>query len=137
MLLLARAPLRPRWQPGTALGGCSTRTTGTAPRVLCPAPTNLGGNRRGRLRAVQTENEVVGRPNELSSVDRPSLDGLQDLATRDGDLFSTKVGEDLAGQTGNTHFQTVEVADGLDWLGEPATHLAAGGSRGKADRPVL
>ena len=89
------------------------------------------------LELVETEDQVVGRADELSSVDGAGLDRLEDLAAGQRDLLTAEVLQHPSGQTGDTHLQAVEVVDRLELLGEPAAHLAAGRTRGEGDGPVL
>ncbi len=86
---------------------------------------------------VEAQDEVVGRADELSGVDGACLDRGEDLSTGNRDLLATQIVEYSAADAGNAHRQALEVSNRVDLLGEPTTHLTAGGSCREENHVVL
>ena len=86
---------------------------------------------------IQAEDEVIGRTDEFCGVDGSGLDRGQDLPAGYRDLLPAQIGQHVPRQARNTHLEALEVGNGVDLLGEPAAHLAAGATGREGDDAVL
>ncbi len=63
---------------------------------------------------------------EFGGVDGARLDRRKDVTAGERHLFTAEVVEHLAGDSGDTHRQALDIRDRVDLLGEPSTHLHPG-----------
>ncbi len=75
--------------------------------------------------------DVHARSNPFQGVDGAAVKrGVEFTGGDIGDV-DAEFGKDLAGDAGNTHFQSFQVIQRLDFLAEPAAHLDAGIAAGE------
>ena len=75
---------------------------------------------------VEAQRQVVVGTDELGSVQRAGLHGLEDVAGGQVHHRHAHLLPDLATQAGRTHAQALHVGHGLEFLAEPAAGLNAG-----------
>ena len=82
---------------------------------------------------VQAQGEIVVGAHPFRRIDHASLQRGVELSARYAYRRAAGLGKHIARQAGNTHFQALQVGNGIDFPVEPAGHLHTGIAAGERD----